>query len=41
MTLDALAKRLIERDVIDRAALAQLIAETESLPRERGPQSHA
>ena len=29
-TLEALAKRLIEKDVVDRAALAQLIADTES-----------
>jgi hypothetical protein len=30
--LDALAKRLIEKEVVDRAALTQLIADTESLP---------
>ncbi len=35
--LDALAKRLIEKEVVDRAALTQLIAEAERLPREGGP----
>jgi cell division protease FtsH len=35
--LDALAKRLIEKEVVDRAALAQLIAEVEQFPREGGP----
>jgi cell division protease FtsH len=34
--LDAPAKRLIEKKVVDRAALAQLIADVESIPRERG-----
>jgi cell division protease FtsH len=34
--LDALAKRLIEKEVVDRAALAQLIADSESLPRASG-----
>lgn len=29
-TLEALAKRLIQQEVVDRAALVQLIAETES-----------
>ena len=33
MILDALAKRLIEKEVVDRAALTQLIADAESLPR--------
>jgi cell division protease FtsH len=35
--LDALAKRLIEKEVVDRATLAELIAEAEQLPREGGP----
>lgn len=35
MILDALAKRLIEKGVVDRAALVQLIADAESLPRVR------
>ena len=30
--LDALAKQLIEKEVVDRAALAQLIADAEPLP---------
>jgi cell division protease FtsH len=34
--LDALAKRLIEKEVVDHAALAQLIADAESLPRASG-----
>ena len=33
MVLDALAKRLIEKEVVDRAALLQLIADVESVPR--------
>jgi cell division protease FtsH len=33
MVLDALAKRLIEKEVVDRAALLQLIADAESVPR--------
>jgi cell division protease FtsH len=36
MILDALAKRLIEKEVVDRAALVQLIADAESLPRGGG-----
>ena len=38
--LEALAKRLIEKEVVDRAALVQLIAEAEPRPREGG-QGHA
>ena len=38
--LEALAKRLIEKEVVDRAALVQLIAEAEPRPREVG-QGHA
>jgi len=34
--LDALAKRLIEKEVVDRAALAELLASAESLPPARG-----
>jgi len=40
LILDALAKRLIEKEVVDRAALVQLIAEAESLPRAGGDQRH-
>ena len=36
MILDALAKRLIEKEVVDRSALVQLIADAESLPRAGG-----
>ena len=32
LILDALAVRLIEKEVVDRAALVQLIADAESLP---------
>ena len=35
--LDALAKRLIETEVVDRAALAQLIADAEPLPHAEAP----
>jgi cell division protease FtsH len=38
--LETLAKRLIEKEVLDRAALVQLIAEAEPRPREGG-QGHA
>jgi cell division protease FtsH len=38
--LETLAKRLIEKEVVDRAALVQLIAEAEPRPREGG-QGHA
>jgi hypothetical protein len=34
-TLEALAKCLIEREVVDRAALTELIADTESAPQSR------
>jgi cell division protease FtsH len=34
--LETLAKRLIEKEVLDRAALVQLIAEAEPRPREGG-----
>ena len=39
--LDALAKRLIEKEVVDRAALTQLIADAESLPRVAGDRGEA
>ena len=38
-TLEALAKRLIEKEVVDRAALTKLIADTESLPQIAGDRS--
>jgi cell division protease FtsH len=41
VTLEALAKRLIEKEVVDRAALVQLIADADSQPREGGAQRHA
>ena len=39
--LDALAKRLIEKEVVDRATLTQLIADAESLPRVAGARGEA
>lgn len=39
--LDALGKRLIEKEVVDRAALVQLIADTESLRRQEEAHPHA
>jgi cell division protease FtsH len=41
LILDALGKRLIEKEVVDRAALVQLIADTESLRRQEEAQPHA
>jgi hypothetical protein len=41
LILDALGKRLIEKEVVDRAALVQLMADTESLRRQEEPQRHA
>jgi len=39
--LEALAKRLIEEEIVDRAALAQLIAETEVPATVGGDRDHA
>jgi hypothetical protein len=39
--LEALAKRLIEKEVVDRAALVQLIAETEAPATVGGDRDHA
>jgi cell division protease FtsH len=41
VTLEALAKRLIDKEVVDRATLTQLIAETEAPATAGGDRGHA